>query len=111
MLNRPFARPGHMVQNYIYTGEQIAQWDFQNNAPAFVLEVPCATCSPVYIILYHVTGSCKGPIASQKTTFKHFRKGCTSTWNEMDYMSTRREHLSLMTEFLEEEIFQTIYWL
>ena len=22
----------------------------------------CATCSPVYIILYHVTGSCKGPI-------------------------------------------------
>ena len=21
----------------------------------------CATCSPVYIILYHVTGSCKGP--------------------------------------------------
>ena len=23
-----------------YTGEQIAQWDFQNNAAAFVLEVP-----------------------------------------------------------------------
>ena len=23
-----------------YTGEQVAQWDFQNNAPAFVLEVP-----------------------------------------------------------------------
>ena len=23
-----------------YTGEQIAQWDFQNNAPAFALEVP-----------------------------------------------------------------------
>ena len=22
----------------------------------------CATCSPVYLILYHVTGSCKGPI-------------------------------------------------
>ena len=21
-----------------YTGEQVAQWDFQNNAPAFVLE-------------------------------------------------------------------------
>ena len=27
----------------------------------------CATCSPVYIILYHVTGSCKGPIASIRT--------------------------------------------
>ena len=25
----------------------------------------CATCSPVYLILYHVTGSCKGPIVSQ----------------------------------------------
>ena len=23
-----------------YTGEQVAQWEFQNNAPAFVLEVP-----------------------------------------------------------------------
>ena len=23
-----------------YTGEQVAQWDLQNNAPAFVLEVP-----------------------------------------------------------------------
>ena len=22
----------------------------------------CATCSPVYLILYHVTGSCTGPI-------------------------------------------------
>ena len=26
----------------------------------------CVTCSPVYIILYHVTGSCKGPISSPK---------------------------------------------
>ena len=23
-----------------HIGEQVAQWDFQNNAPAFVLEVP-----------------------------------------------------------------------
>lgn len=23
---------------------------------------PCATCSPTCVILYHVTGSCKGPI-------------------------------------------------
>ena len=30
-----------MVQNKIkYTGEQVAQWDFQNNAHDFVLEVP-----------------------------------------------------------------------
>ena len=46
----------------IYTGEQVAQGDFQNNAPAFVLEAHCETCSPVYLILYHVTGLCKEPI-------------------------------------------------
>ena len=27
----------------------------------------CATCSPVYVILYHVTGSCKGSIAFTKS--------------------------------------------
>ena len=32
----------------------------------------CATCSPVYIILYHVTGSCKGPIVSRKQRWKNF---------------------------------------
>ena len=32
----------HMFRGFLYsaTGEQVAQWDFQNNAPAFVLEVP-----------------------------------------------------------------------
>ena len=29
----------------------------------------CATCSPVYIILYHVTGSCKGPIETEERCF------------------------------------------
>ena len=33
----------------IYTGEQVAQWDFQNNAPAFVLEVPlCNLLTSIY---------------------------------------------------------------
>ena len=33
----------------IYTGEQIAQRDFQNNAPAFVLEVPlCNLLTSIY---------------------------------------------------------------
>ena len=27
----------------------------------------CATCSPPCVILYHVTGSCKGPILTQKS--------------------------------------------
>ena len=48
-----------------YTGEQVAQWDFQNNAPAFVWKSHCATCSPTYLILYHVTGSCQGPIRNE----------------------------------------------
>ena len=55
--------PGYVTLYKItYTGEQVAQWYFQNNAPAFVLEVFCATCTPVYVILFHVTESCKGPI-------------------------------------------------
>ena len=56
-----------------HAGEQVAQWDLRNNAIrtsppgfAFVLEVPChcATCSPACVILYHMTGSCKGPTAA-----------------------------------------------
>ena len=58
-INRPFARPGHMVQ-IKYTGEQVAQWDFH----CFVS--PTAQLALQYIlkILYHVTGSCKGPTVS-----------------------------------------------
>ena len=54
-----------------HAGEQVAMCDFQNNAtrtsppgPAFVLAVPLRTCSPVCVILYHVTGSCKELIAT-----------------------------------------------
>ena len=39
----PFIGPLHnpVTWNKItHAGEQVAQWDFQNNAPAFVLEVP-----------------------------------------------------------------------
>ena len=35
-LNRPFARPSHMVQKITYTGEQVAQWDFQNKGRCIV---------------------------------------------------------------------------
>ena len=38
--NRPFARPGHVVKKIRSTGEQIAQWDFQNKGRCIVLEVP-----------------------------------------------------------------------
>ena len=54
---RPFARPGHMVQNYVCTGEQVAQWDLQNNAPAFVLAsswcslFPSAKCWPLLLVI------------------------------------------------------------
>ena len=55
-----------------HAGEQVAQWNFQNNAtctsppgPAFVLEVPLRNLltSAACVMLHHVTGSCKGPIA------------------------------------------------
>ena len=40
----------------------------------------CASCSPVYVILYHVTGSCKGPIAvRQDTTIKGVSVGGEET--------------------------------
>jgi len=52
-----------------HAGEQVAQWDFQNNAtrtsppgPAFVLEVPLPNLLTSMYNLYHVTGSCKGTI-------------------------------------------------
>ena len=44
------------------TGEQVAQWDSKTKAGALFWKSHCATCSPVFLILYHVTGSCKGPI-------------------------------------------------
>ena len=51
-----------------YAGTQVTQWDFQNKgtriSPArlfFVLKVPLCNFRPS-IILYYVTGSCKGPI-------------------------------------------------
>ena len=61
MLNRPFVGPGHMVQ-ITYTGEQVAQWDFQNKGRCIVLEVPPCNLLTSICNLYHVTGSCKGPI-------------------------------------------------
>ena len=78
-LNRPFARSGHMVQNHT-AGEQLAQWDgFQNKGRSrltgtscLVLEVPLCNlhCSLACVILYHVTGSCKGPIPSHYHTLQ-----------------------------------------
>ena len=52
-----------------HAGTQVARWDFQNKGwsrltgtSCFVLED--ATCAPVgqFVVLYHVTGSCKVPI-------------------------------------------------
>ena len=59
--NRPFARPGHMVQKLHILVSKL------HSGTSKIMHLPlfwtshCATCSPVYIILYHVTGSCKGP--------------------------------------------------
>ena len=40
----------------------------------------CATCSPACAILYHVTGSCKGPIVYEnvkKNGYREFHHGST----------------------------------
>ena len=52
-----------------HAGTQVALWDVQNKAAQGGLvrvTLFCATCVPACVILYHVTGSCKGPIAMQK---------------------------------------------
>ena len=49
-----------------YTGQQAAQWDFQNKGRCIVLEVPLRNLLTSILILYHVTGSCKGPIAARR---------------------------------------------
>ena len=46
-----------------YTSEQVAQWDFQDKGEGIVLKVPLGNLiTSILLILYHVTGSCKGPI-------------------------------------------------
>ena len=41
------------------------------------LKSHCTTCSPVYVILYHVTGSCKGLIRSRKWINLTDSAGCS----------------------------------
>ena len=57
--NRPFARPGHMVMV-----SKLRSRTSKTKAGALFWKSHCATCSSVYLILYHVTGSCKGPIVT-----------------------------------------------
>ena len=38
----------------------------KTKAGALFCKSHCATCSPVYVILYHVTGSCKRPVVYDK---------------------------------------------
>ena len=60
-LNRPFAGPGHMVQNFIYWWASCTVGlPKQRHVHCFFSH--CATCLPVYVILHQVAGSCKGPI-------------------------------------------------
>ena len=54
--NSPFAQPGHMVQNYTF-------W-WASCTVGLQKQCNCATCSPVFVILCHVTRSCKGPIGT-----------------------------------------------
>ena len=41
----------------------------KTKAGALFWKSHCAICSPVYVILYHVTGSCKGPIEHSRCFF------------------------------------------
>ena len=45
-----------------YTGKQFAHWDFENNAPAFVLEVPLYNLLTSIFNFAPRDRVCKGPI-------------------------------------------------
>ena len=52
-----------MVQNYIIIlVSKLHSGTSKTKAGALFWKSHCAICSPVYVILYHVTGSCKEPI-------------------------------------------------
>ena len=63
-----------------HAGEQVAQWDFQNKRRSrwtdTIQRSHCATCSPACVILYHVTGSYKGPII-QDSLFSAYKQSAT----------------------------------
>ena len=60
------APPGHMVQNHTCWGGSCTvgipkqNRSYQSTLPAFVLEVPLCFCVTACVILYYVTGACKG---------------------------------------------------
>ena len=69
VTNRPFARPGHMIQNHTCWWASCAVGlSKQRQVQVDWHELHCLgspttqTCSPACMILYYVTGCCKGPI-------------------------------------------------
>ena len=58
-MTRPHGIKLHLLVSKLRSGT------FKTKAGALFWKSHCATCSPVYVILYHVTGSCKGPIIVQ----------------------------------------------
>ena len=130
-LNRPFAPSGHMVTCWSHADhirshadKQVAQWDFQNNTTrtsspgsAFVLEVPLRKlASQDCVILYHATGSCKGPITFLAIHLQRMElrdvfhptkisANFSSIWNGTEnfwkFVSKISVHLSRLSFFLE----------
>ena len=67
-FNRPFARSGHMLVSKLRSGTSKTKAGPGGLARvALFWKSHCATCSPACVILYHVTGSCKGPITGYRT--------------------------------------------
>ena len=71
MCNRPFAWSGHKVPNHTYWWASCTvELPKQSNSYQSTLTCLCfwshtAICVPACVILYHVIGSCKGPIDVQ----------------------------------------------
>ena len=62
---RSYGTKSHMLVSKLHSGTSKTKQlvPVYLNLPLF-WKSHCATCSPAYVILYHVTGSCKGPIVT-----------------------------------------------
>ena len=44
---------------------KLRSWTSKTKADALFWKSHCVTCSPIYVVLYYVTGSCKEPICCE----------------------------------------------
>ena len=107
--NRPFAGSGHMVQNHTYWDASCAVGFPKQSKVPLSWKSHCATCVPVGVILYHVTGSCKGPIVNEIISFaalpEHNNYNSSKLTINTVYIKVIKERLKCIYEYGKEHKF------